>query len=67
MKDYSFILSVLGVVLVIEGIPYIAFPGKVKEWALAIQDVPDGSLRLLGLIITAAGLILAYAVSILGA
>ena len=65
MKDYSFILSVLGVVLVIEGVPYLAFPKKVKEWALAIQEVPDTSLRLLGLIIMAAGLILAYAVSIL--
>ena len=65
MKDYSFILSVLGAVLVIEGVPYLAFPGKVKEWALAIQEVPDRNLRLLGLMIIAAGLLLAYAVSIL--
>ncbi len=50
--------------LIIEGIPYFGFPNKVKEWALAIQEVPDRSLRLLGLIIMAAGLIILYFVSI---
>lgn len=65
MKESSFILSILGVLLVIEGIPYFGFPGKVKEWALAIQEVPDRSLRILGLVIMAAGLIILYAVTIL--
>lgn len=65
MEDISFILSILGVILVIEGIPYFGFPNKVKEWALAIQEVPDRSLRLLGLVIMAAGLVILYFVSIL--
>jgi len=63
MKDNSFILTILGVLLIIEGIPYFGFPKKVKSWALAIQEVPENSLRLLGLIIMAAGLLLLYAVS----
>jgi len=54
----TFILTVLGVLLVFEGIPYLAFPSKVREWALMLGDVDDRSLRLLGLLSMAAGLVL---------
>lgn len=53
-------LSVLGLVLVIEGLPYFAFPKKVKEWALILQEIPDGQLRIMGFIAMMAGLFLAY-------
>lgn len=53
-------LSVLGLVLVIEGLPYFAFPRKVKEWALILQEIPDGTLRIMGFVAMMAGLILAY-------
>jgi len=56
----TFLLSVLGVVLIIEGLPYFAFPVKVKEWFLSIREVPDGSLRLLGFLAIMAGLITVY-------
>lgn len=54
----GFILTVLAVLLVLEGIPYFGFPGAVKRWALSIQDMPDGRLRLMGLVIIAAGLLI---------
>ncbi len=59
----AFILSVLGVVLILEGIPYFAFPGKVKQWALMLQEVPTGTLRIIGLISMAAGLIFLFMVN----
>ncbi|HLC17664.1 MAG TPA: DUF2065 domain-containing protein [Thermodesulfobacteriota bacterium] len=54
------LLTILGVILVLEGIPYLAFPRKTKHWALAVQEVPDRSLRLIGFIAMAAGLVILY-------
>lgn len=56
----SFIFSVLGLVLVIEGLPYFAFPARVKEWALMIQEIPDRGLRIMGFISMMGGLLLVY-------
>lgn len=54
------ILSILGALLILEGLPYFAFPGKTKEWALLLQEVPERSLRVMGLISMAVGLVLLY-------
>ncbi|MFQ5441826.1 MAG: DUF2065 domain-containing protein [Thermodesulfobacteriota bacterium] len=56
------IFIILGALLVLEGIPYFLFPEKVKEWALAIQEVPGRSLRIMGLVSVAAGLLLLYSI-----
>lgn len=56
----AYFLSVLGLVLVIEGLPYFAFPVKVKQWALALQEIPERSLRVMGFVSIVAGLILVY-------
>jgi uncharacterized protein YjeT (DUF2065 family) len=54
-------LCLLGLVLVIEGIPYFAFPDRMKRWVGRIQEVPDGQLRILGFVAMCAGLVLVYA------
>ncbi len=56
-----FILSILGALLVLEGIPYFGFPRAVKQWALLLQDMPERTLRLMGLAITAIGLVMLFA------
>ncbi|MBI5826148.1 MAG: DUF2065 domain-containing protein [Deltaproteobacteria bacterium] len=56
----GFILSVLGVILILEGIPYFGFPGRVKQWALTLQDIPERTLRVMGLISMLAGLAILY-------
>ena len=56
----AYFLSVLGLVLVIEGLPYFAFPVKVKQWALSLQEIPERSLRVMGFVSIVAGLILVY-------
>ena len=48
--------------LVLEGIPYVAFPVRVKEWAAMMQEVPERTLRIIGLVSMIAGLFVLFAV-----
>jgi uncharacterized protein YjeT (DUF2065 family) len=47
-------------VMIIEGLPYFAFPEKMKYWIQKIAATPDGSLRRLGLVLMGLGLFLVY-------
>ena len=54
------LLCLLGLVLIVEGIPYFAFPGKMKKWMSTLQKVPDSNLRVMGFAAMIAGLLIAY-------
>ncbi|MFO7784926.1 MAG: DUF2065 domain-containing protein [Thermodesulfobacteriota bacterium] len=54
------LLCLLGLVLVLEGIPYFAFPHRMKRWMLRMQDIPDPHLRIMGFMAMCAGLLIAY-------
>jgi len=54
------LFCLLGLVLVIEGLPYFAFPDKMKRWMRLIQETPDPQLRVMGFVAMCAGLIMAY-------
>ncbi|MGA3207508.1 MAG: DUF2065 domain-containing protein [Syntrophales bacterium] len=56
----EYFLCVLGMVFIIEGLPYFAFPEKVKSYIMKLQEMPDSVLRILGLSAIVAGLILIY-------
>ena len=56
----KFFLCVIGMVMVIEGLPYFAFPEKMKFWIQKIAVTPDGSLRRFGFALMLLGLILVY-------
>ncbi|MEN6317364.1 MAG: DUF2065 domain-containing protein [Syntrophaceae bacterium] len=56
----KYFLCVLGMVFVIEGLPYFAFPEKVKAYLLKLQEMPDSTLRLLGLSAIIVGLIFVF-------
>jgi uncharacterized protein YjeT (DUF2065 family) len=56
----KFFLCVLGMVFVVEGLPYFAFPDKVKAYLSKIQEMPASTLRLLGLSAIIAGMTLVY-------
>ncbi len=58
----ALIFSVIGVILILEGIPYFAFPGRIKRWALTIATVPDRELRIMGIISMASGIVVLYLV-----
>ena len=56
----EFFLSVMGMVLVIEGLPYFAFPEKMKFWVQTMLKMQEGTLRKIGLILMLVGVFLVY-------
>ena len=56
----EFFLCVLGMVMIFEGVPYFAFPAKMKHWILKVIDMPDENLRRLGFFLMLIGLGLVY-------
>jgi len=47
-------------VLIIEGLPYLVFPEKLKPYLIKISNLPDNTLRAIGISAVIAGLILLY-------
>ena len=58
--DINYFLSVIGLVLIIEGFPYFLFPEKLKKYLSQITTIPDLYLRGFGLMGMVFGLILLY-------
>jgi hypothetical protein len=54
------LFTALALVFVIEGILYALFPTKMRQLVAKIVDVPDKSLRNVGLIATAIGVALVW-------
>ncbi len=46
--------------MIIEGLPYFAFPNKMKEWIEKVMEMPDEALRRFGMFLMFAGLALVY-------
>jgi len=57
MKDF---LCVLGLIFIIEGLPYFVFPEKLKGYLAKIMTLPDSTLRFIGISSMILGLILLY-------
>ena len=58
--NFKFFLCVIGMVLVLEGLPYFAFPEKLKSLYLKIQEASDTNLRVLGFLAMVVGLLFVY-------
>ncbi|MEK6790281.1 MAG: DUF2065 domain-containing protein [Deltaproteobacteria bacterium] len=56
------ILMILGALLVLEGIPYFAFPVRARRWAMMVQEVPEKTLRIMGFIAMLSGLVILFVV-----
>ncbi|MBL0731415.1 MAG: DUF2065 domain-containing protein [Desulfosarcina sp.] len=56
----KFLLCLIGMVLIIEGLPYFAFPAKMKLWVAKILDMSDGALQRLGFVLIIMGLLSVY-------
>jgi uncharacterized protein YjeT (DUF2065 family) len=56
----EFFLCVIGMVMIFEGLPYFAFPQKMKIWILKLLEVPEGTLRKFGFVLMLIGLGLVY-------
>lgn len=55
-----YFLCVLGMVMIIEGLPYFVAPEKMKVWLMKMITIPDNVLRRLGMVLMAAGLVLVF-------
>ena len=55
-----YFLCVMGMVMIIEGLPYFAWPERMKTWLMKILEAPDGDLRKIGAVLIAAGLVLVW-------
>ena len=56
----DFFLCVLGMVLIVEGLPYFLGPQKMKQWVQMVLEMPETYLRKVGLAVMLAGLFLVY-------
>jgi len=56
------LLVVIGVVMIVEGIPWFLSPGGYKRLLLQVLPLNNGLLRLMGLGLMLAGLLLVYLV-----
>ena len=56
----KYFLCVLGMLFIIEGLPYFIFPEKLKVYLAKIMTLPDWTLRFMGISSMIIGLILLY-------
>jgi hypothetical protein len=47
-------------VMIVEGLPYFAAPGKMKEWITKMAEMSDSSLRVTGFVLMMVGLVLVF-------
>jgi uncharacterized protein YjeT (DUF2065 family) len=60
MNSLNFFLCVLGMVMIVEGLPYFVFPERMKRWISQLLEMPDDWLRRLGLVLMISGLFMVY-------
>lgn len=56
----KFFLVVIGMVMIIEGVPYFAFPQRMKAWIHKVLELPERSLRTFGFLLMMVGLAMVY-------
>ncbi len=56
----KFFLCVLGMVMIVEGLPYFGFPQRMKEVMIRVLSIPDDALRKFGFFLMLIGLLLVY-------
>ena len=53
-------VTLIGLLMVIEGLPYFAFPEKMQALMRQIEEMNPDHLRLVGLVSTLIGLVICY-------
>lgn len=56
----EFFLCVIGMVMIVEGIPYFVSPDKMKRMIRMVTELPDQSLRWFGGVLMILGLVVVY-------
>ena len=56
----KYFLAVMGMVMIVEGLPYFAFPDKMKLLMRQVMEMEDGALRKFGFVLMCIGLFVVY-------
>ncbi len=56
----EYFLCVLGMVMVVEGLPYFGFPDKMRQFIRFIDEQDDSTLRIMGGVLMFIGLLILF-------
>ncbi|MFP3982675.1 MAG: DUF2065 domain-containing protein [Desulfurivibrionaceae bacterium] len=56
----KFLLSLIGLVLILESLPYVASPETMQKWLRQLSEMEPSLLRVIGLFFMAVGLLICY-------
>ncbi|MGA9178547.1 MAG: DUF2065 domain-containing protein, partial [Desulfobacterales bacterium] len=59
-NSMKFFICVIGMVMVVEGLPYFAFPEKMKFVIQKVIEMPDRALQKFGFVLMLMGICLVY-------
>lgn len=55
LAEMKLFITLIGLILVIEGLPYVAFPEAMQRWLRQLTQIPPSHLRIVGLVAMACG------------
>ncbi len=56
----NYLITLIGLVLILEALPYVAFPEAMQNWLKQLVEMNPSVLRILGLLGMGTGLLLCY-------
>lgn len=56
------LILLIGLILILEGLPYVAAPEAMQNWLRKLSDIQPGQLRVMGLIAMGIGLVICFVV-----
>ena len=59
-KSMNYLITLIGLVLILEALPYVAFPEAMQNWLKQLVEMNPSVLRILGLLGMGTGLLLCY-------
>jgi uncharacterized protein YjeT (DUF2065 family) len=56
----KFLFTLIGLVFILEGLPYLTFPEAMQRWLRQLMDMKPLQLRVIGLCAVGVGLLICY-------
>jgi uncharacterized protein len=56
----KFLFTLIGLVFILEGLPYLTFPEAMQKWLQQLLEMRPAQLRIVGLFAVGVGLLICY-------
>ncbi|MGW8287975.1 MAG: DUF2065 domain-containing protein [Desulfobulbales bacterium] len=56
----KFLFTLIGLVFILEGLPYLTFPEAMQKWLQQLLEMRPAQLRIVGLLAMGVGLLICY-------